>query len=181
MKRLLVLLAILVIFPVGLAEEVAAGVGPASPFYSLDLFFEQIQLNLAGDELQRAKLHFKFASERIAEFKEAHEDEAKETAMELYDKGITGAFIAVEKAKVAGQDVSVIVQQISEQAESLEPEQATVIKEKLEEMKAEPESIPTGIIARSDIIVGGMIREINEEYAGLNPAYETTGRNDSFE
>lgn len=203
MKKWLVLLAILILLPIGLAEEEQnAGIGPDSPFYALDRFIERLQLALAGDEIHKAKLHLKFAGERLEEAKKMTiklKVKARERAIEEYEEEINETIEAVDKARGIGQNVSQIVKEINvsmakhiavlELVKAKVPEQAQIAierninrsKERIQTMEAKKaEKEEKGINVVSDVEIGGaVVYKIFEGYEELNAPYENQGRNNT--
>lgn len=55
-----------------------AGITPDSPLYVFDKLFEEIQIKMASDDKEQAKLFIKFAKERLAEGKSMEEKELKD-------------------------------------------------------------------------------------------------------
>lgn len=121
MKKLLLILVGLsfLLVPV-LAQENEElpdpGITPDSIFYGLDRAFERLQLILAFNHTEKAKLHLKFASERIAEVKvmiNKKKEKHVNKTLEDYEEELNKTNEEVEKARGIGQNVSNIVKQIN--------------------------------------------------------------------
>lgn len=184
-------------------EPEGAGIEPDSPFYVLDLLLEKIQLDLAGEGVYKAKLHLKFAGERLAEAEKMNlknKEKHREEAMEKYEEGMDAAVEAVDKAQGIGQDVSEIVKEINvstarhiavlELVMAKVPEQAKISierninksKERIQTMQDKKSKIKEkennkGITIKSDVTVGkAVVDRIAEGYEELNPAFPVSGK-----
>lgn len=120
MKRFLtIVIALLLAIPThALAqEETDPGVTPDSILYGLDKAYEKLQLILARDEGSKAKLHLKFAAERIAEAKamaNKGRPEFVDTLARNYQKEIENAEAEIVKGEAKGKNMTQVKEIVAE-------------------------------------------------------------------
>ncbi|HLC51117.1 MAG TPA: DUF5667 domain-containing protein [archaeon] len=120
----LVMALLVIAMPVAAAEEaseeldVGAGFTPDSPVYGLDRAVENVQLLLAFDSLQKAKLHYQLAKERLAEARElAKQGKSQYVAklQEEYENELGSADSDEEKAVASGQNVTDFAETVTDE------------------------------------------------------------------
>ena len=141
------------------------GLTPASPFYFLDKLSESIQDFFAFRPESKAKLQVKFAIERLAEIKDLLEKEgigAKGlvVARERLQTNMNRAADILDKEKSAGQDVSGLAKELTDELEadngvltSIFKEQKQALKIKFEELKDKiRQARQVGDVAKIDLL-----------------------------
>ena len=121
MKKILSLLIGLMVLatPVIAAEETEVldpGITPDNPIYGLDRALERIQLAITFGEVEKAKLKFKFAEERLAEAEamaDEGEEELAEEMMEDYEVELNETNEDIETAIARGEDVTDLIEHVS--------------------------------------------------------------------
>ncbi len=154
----LVMALLVATVPVAAVEEseeldTGAGFTPDSPVYGLDRAFENVQLLLAFDSLQKAKLHYQLAKERLAEARELAKQGKHQYIQQLqeeYESELSSADSDEEKAVASGQNVTdfaetvtdethkhvLVLQRVLESApDQAKPALEAVIKRSLEKQK----------------------------------------------
>lgn len=89
-------------------ESISPGITPDSPLYSLDIALEKLQLLLARDNIKKAELSLKFATERIAEVKAM----AEKNNLDAAEK-------AVREHSKLKQEVKLKIKQVKEDREEV--------------------------------------------------------------
>ncbi|MBD3262975.1 hypothetical protein GF374_01180 [Candidatus Woesearchaeota archaeon] len=95
----------------------AAGAAKDSPFYFADRAMERLRLKITKDDIKKARLHMKFAEERLSEAKKLAEQNKPELSDETiadYEKHLENAANKIEKAKKDGKDIDEITNNIKE-------------------------------------------------------------------
>jgi len=93
------------------------GLTPASPFYFLDTFGENVSLLFTGSPEGKANKQLSYANEKLAEAKETAyrgNGKAARKAVDLYENYLNDATENLGKAKALGRDVDALAERITE-------------------------------------------------------------------
>ncbi len=107
---------LLIATPVLAVEGFSAGITPDSPIYGLDRAWERIQMAFERKEENRAKLHYEFAQERLAEAEEMTEKNRTDLAKELiddYEEELNETNNEMKKARNLGRNITELAEHVA--------------------------------------------------------------------
>ncbi len=90
MKKVCLLVMCLLLLPLVAAHEESAGLGPGSFLWSVDLFFENLNVWLTFDAAEKVRIHLAHAAERVEEAEDAS-DKAMEKLIARREKDLIRA------------------------------------------------------------------------------------------
>ncbi len=125
-KAALIIGFLIAAMPLAAAQEVSeeqlvgedAGMTPDNALYGFKRFGENIQLFLAFNQLEKAKLHYKLAKVRLAEavaLAKANKEDLAEKAMEEYEKILVESDSEIEKSVAQGANVTSLADSVNEE------------------------------------------------------------------
>ncbi len=92
------------------------GITPDSPIYGLDKAVEGLELAFTFGEENKARVHYKFAKERLAEAEKMAVEDKPELAEEVmgdYEKELTETESEMEKAVARGKNVTQLAEHVA--------------------------------------------------------------------
>ena len=118
-QKTILLILMLALANISFAQEdmVKAGITPGNAFYGIDRALEKIQLMLTFNDIKDAKLHLKFAEERLSELNEiVKKNKTKyiDGLVEKHDKHLQKAQEKIQEAQEKGKSVEEIATLVSE-------------------------------------------------------------------
>lgn len=99
------------------SELPSAGTTRDSPFYALDRAIEVLMLKITSDDLEKAKLHLKYASERLSEAKKLAEQnklKLSEETISDYEEELSSTEEEITLAEQKGKQVEDVVSLVNE-------------------------------------------------------------------
>ena len=160
-------------------ELPSPGITPDSPFYVLDMFFEDMQEFFTFNPEAKARLHVAFAAERIAEIKvmlETKGVEAKglDVAEARLEAHVAKAVDIIESEQEKGSDVSALVHEILDdfhkQRQAVKEAFGEAKEEFLSEKKALQEQLRAANKAGDTALQERIRQELAEIEAGKDAA-----------
>lgn len=118
-KSILVCLLVLTVLAVQVFaqdELPNPGITPDNVFYGLDRAIERLQLILTWNRVAKARLHLRFAEERLAEANatiEKGKPEFAQSLMKDHEKEINETEVEVERARAEGRNITDLVEHVS--------------------------------------------------------------------
>lgn len=154
----------------------SAGITPLSPFYFLDRLGEALQEFFTFNPEARARLHVRFASERVAEIqvifeKKGVEARGLEIAQTRLQRNLARAATIVTAQKAEGVDVSELVQELDDEFEPARTALAQTFQEEKRELKEQEKELKSRLRTERRAI-GDDMDELEQELEALDAELE---------